>query len=240
MREVRFTESTGSVRSGRLADDEIQTESETHELDDVEILPPCDPSKIICVAQNYYDALGSDDEAPETPFLFIKTPNTIAAHGQSIDIPARFGREIKYEAELAVVIGKQCCNIAEADTKDVIKGYTCANDLTSTDFDNIVRRKAFDNSSPVGPAIASPESIPEDATIELRVNRTVEQSSSIDNMVFSIQELVAGITNHITLLPGDVILSGTPGGADLVESGDSVEVSVEGVGMLENEIELDD
>ncbi len=147
--------------------------------------------------------------------LFLKGPNTLAAHGDTITLPA--GKErVDHEAELAVVIGEQCRNVPADEAEDVIAGYTCLNDVSNRDDQreeqNWIRGKAFDGAAPIGPVLATPDELPEDAAISLRVNGDVRQESTIDLMYFSVPELIEEITTYVTLEAGDVIATGTPEG----------------------------
>jgi 2-keto-4-pentenoate hydratase/2-oxohepta-3-ene-1,7-dioic acid hydratase in catechol pathway len=255
MRHVRFRESGGDVRRGEWTgepDAEIEAypanegridlERATFAADDVEILPPCDPSKIVCVGLNYADhAAEQGKDVPDRPLLFLKPPNTVAAHDETVELLADKQR-LDYEAELGVVIGERCRNVAKEDADSVIAGYTCVNDLSNRDDQalesNWVRGKAFDNAAPIGPAIAAPEEVPDDAAVQCRVNGELRQDSSREQFIFSVPELIAEITTYMTLEPGDVVSTGTPEGVGPLSDGDTVEVTVEGVGTLRNEVRI--
>ena len=217
---------------------------ETFNPEEVDILAPCEPTKIICVGRNYADHADERDEAvPDRPLLFIKTPNTVATHGSTVTLPA--GKErVEYEAELGVVIGEQCRTVDAANADDVIAGYTCFNDISNRDDQDIeqnwVRGKAFDNAAPIGPVIATPEHLSEDATIESRVNGETRQSSTIDRMIFSVPELIEEITEYMTLEPGDVIATGTPEGVGPLSDGDEVEIEIDDVGTLRHTVRFPD
>ena len=208
----------------------------------MDILPPCEPTKIVCLAGNYVDhAQEMDSDVPDRPELFLKGPNAVASHGNRLTLPA--GKErIDFEAELGVVVGEQCKNVTESGALDVVAGYTCLNDITNRDDQrkeqNWVRGKAFDNACPVGPLVATPEHVPEDATIESRVNGETRQSSSRDNLVFSVPELIEEITAYMTLEPGDIIATGTPAGVGPLADGDDVEIEIEGIGTLEHSVTI--
>ena len=240
MQRVRFRDPAGSVRIGEWTDDEIATAGRTYGHDEVDVLPPSEPSKLVCIGRNYAaHAEEMDNELPDRPLLFLKGPNTLAGHGDTVTLPA--GKErIDHEAELAVVISEQCRNVAEADAMDVVAGYTAANDLSNRDDQreeqNWIRGKAFDNAAPLGPTLATPDEVPDDASIQLRVNGEVRQDSSIEHLYFSIPELIAEITAYLTLEAGDVILTGTPDGVGPLSDGDQVEVDVEGVPTLRHHV----
>ncbi|MFB6183970.1 MAG: fumarylacetoacetate hydrolase family protein [Haloarculaceae archaeon] len=256
MKRVRFRDSAGNVRGGRWTTrdgEEVITaasgpygritfDDESFSPDEVDVLAPCEPTKIICVGRNYADhAAERDESVPDRPLLFLKPPSTVATHGQRITLPA--GKErIDYEAELGVVIGERCRNVDPNDVEDVIAGYTCLNDLSNRDDQEIeqnwVRGKAFDDACPLGPLLATPEHLPDDAAIEARVNGETRQSSSIDRMIFSVPDLVAEITSFMTLEPGDVIATGTPEGVGPLADDDEVEIEIEGVGTLCNTVHV--
>jgi len=256
MKRVRFRDTAGNVRGGRwtVEDGEpvvtaaagpygrIAFGDESYDPDEVDILPPCEPTKVVCIGRNYADhAEEMDSELPDRPMLFLKAPNAVASHGKHLTLPS--GKErIDYEAELGVVIGEQCKNVSESDAMDVIAGYTCVNDISNRDDQekeqNWVRGKAFDNACPIGPLVATPEHVPEDASIELRLNGETKQSSSREHLIFSVPELIAEITSYMTLEPGDVIATGTPEGVGPMEDGDEVEVEIEGIGTLKHSVKI--
>jgi 2-keto-4-pentenoate hydratase/2-oxohepta-3-ene-1,7-dioic acid hydratase in catechol pathway len=191
---------------------------------------------------NYRDhAEETGRDIPDRPMLFLKPPNTVTSHNTTVSLLGNVQR-LDFEAELAVVIGEQCKNVAESDAEDVIAGFTCLNDVSNRDDQreeqNWVRGKAFDNACPIGPLVATPEHVPEDAAIEARVNGEVRQSSARDQLIFSVPELVAEITRYMTLEPGDVIATGTPAGVGPLSDGDRVEIEIEGVGTLAHSVRI--
>jgi 2-keto-4-pentenoate hydratase/2-oxohepta-3-ene-1,7-dioic acid hydratase in catechol pathway len=238
MAQIRFRDPAGSVRTGELSEGRLEAAGRTYDRDAVEILPPVEPTKIVCVGRNYAKhADERDEDVPDRPLLFLKPPNAVAGPGNEIVLPA--GKErVDHEAELAVVIGKQARNVAAADAEEYVAGYTCFNDISNRDDQdreqNWVRGKAFDNSAVIGPALAPPEALPEDASIALRVNGETRQSSTIERLIFSVPELIEEITTYMTLEPGDVIATGTPEGVGPLSDGDAVEIEIEGIGTLEH------
>ena len=241
MHTVRFTDAAGLARTGEWTADGIVAGGKTYDPEAVSILPPSEPTKVICQAGGYMDhreesGLG---DRPDRPELFLKTPNCVSGHGDAIELPP--GRErVDFEAEFAVVIDEQCRDVPVADAMDVVRGFTCANDVSNRDDQreerNWVRGKAFDGSFPMGPVIATPEEVPEDATLTLRLNGETKQESTRDMLIFDVAELVSDVTELITLEPGDVIATGTPFGPDVLADGDVVEVEFDGVGILENHV----
>lgn len=242
MKRVRFRDPAGSIRTGEWTDGKLHFGTDSHDPVEVEILAPTDPTKIVCVGLNYADhAAERNKNVPDRPLLFLKPPNAVASHGDTVTLPA--GKErIDHEAELGIVIGEQCRNVAEEDAMDVVAGFTCADDISNRDDQdreqNWVRGKAFDNSCPLGPVVATPDEVPDDAAVRLRVNGELRQESSRDQFIFSVPELIAEITIYLTLEPGDVVITGTPAGVAPLEDDDSVEVEIEGIGTLSHDVRI--
>lgn len=240
MKYVRFRDEAGAVRRGQLESDSIHFGGEQYDFDAVDVLPPCEPTKLVCIGRNYAkhaDEMGN--EVPDRPLLFLKPPNTLAGHGDTITAPAGTER-LDVEAELGVVIGQQCRNVTEADAMAVVAGYTCINDVSNRDDQrqeqNWVRGKAFDGAAPVGPVLATPDEVPGDAAVRSAINGERTQDGSIDQLIFSIPTLIAEISSYLTLEAGDVIATGTPEGVTSLEDGDHVQIEVEGVGTLEHTV----
>jgi 2-keto-4-pentenoate hydratase/2-oxohepta-3-ene-1,7-dioic acid hydratase in catechol pathway len=244
MKRARFRDPTGTVRTGEYDDGRVTAGGRTYAVDDdaVDLLPPCEPSKVVCVGRNYADhAAETDSDVPDRPLLFLKGPNAVAAHGATVELPeGTAGKRIDYEAELGVVVGEQCRSVPRGEAMDVVAGFTCVNDLSNRDDQreesNWIRGKAFDGAAPMGPVVATPDEVPEDAAVETHVDGERKQSGSRDRMVFDVPELIAEITRYLTLEPGDVIATGTPEGIGALADGDHVAVSVEGVGTLEHRV----
>lgn len=240
MRYARFRDPAGTARRGVWTDGGIEFGGETYAIDEVAMLPPVEPTKIVCIGLNYADhAEETDSEIPDRPLLFLKPPNTLSAHGDTVTLPA--GKEtVDWEAELGVVIGQQCRNVPADEAMDVVAGFTCVNDISNRDDQrqeqNWVRGKAFDNAAPMGPVVADPEHVPDDARVSLRVNGEAKQDSSRAQLIFSVPELIAEITTYLTLEAGDVISTGTPSGVGPLSDGDEVEVEIEGVGTLRHSV----
>jgi len=213
----------------------------TFELSELRVLPPSFPSKIVCVGLNYKDhAEELSMEVPEDPVLFLKPPSAVIGHGDKIIYPPSSSR-VDYEAELAVVIGKRCKNISAEKAEDVIAGYTCFNDVTARDLQQKdgqwTRAKSFDTFAAFGPYIVSTDEIDvSDLKISCRVNGETRQESSTSNLIFDIPFLIEFITEIMTLEVGDVIATGTPPGVGELQRGDTVEVTIQGIGTLRNEV----
>jgi len=238
VQHVRFRDPAGSVRCGEWTDGDVRFAGRTYDVGDVDVLPPVEPSKVVCIGLNYaaHAAEGGFD-VPDRPMLFLKAPNALAGHGDTVTLPASRER-VDYEAEFGVVIGEQCRNVAAEDAMDVVAGYTAVNDISNRDDQEVeqnwVRGKAFDNSAPMGPTVADPEDVPDGAAIELRVNGETKQSSSIDDLIFDVPTLVEEITELVTLERGDVVSTGTPAGIGPLSDGDRVEVDIEGIPTLKH------
>jgi 2-keto-4-pentenoate hydratase/2-oxohepta-3-ene-1,7-dioic acid hydratase in catechol pathway len=256
MHHVRFVDPAGDVRRGEWTDpdgDEISAhpthgarislDDETFSASEVEILPPCEPSKVVCVGRNYADhAAERDADVPDRPLLFLKPPSAVTSH--NAPLPLLPGKErIDYEAEMGVVIGERARNVPADRAEEVVAGFTCVNDVSNRDDQDIetnwVRGKAFDASCPLGPVIATPEEVPRDATVSCRLNGRTVQEGTREQLIFTVRDLIEEITAYITLEPGDVIATGTPKGVGPLSDGDTVEVSVEGVGTLRNTVDLE-
>lgn len=236
MKYVRFRDPAGYVRMGQWTTHGIKFGQNMYAVENVNVLPPTRPSKILCVGLNYTShAEETGREIPERPLLFFKTPNTVVGHEATIALPRGKDR-VDYEAELAVVIGKQCRDVSKKNAMEMVKGFTCMNDVSNRDDQreerNWVRGKAFDNAAPLGPIIATPEEVPEAAEIELRLNGEIKQEGARSDLAFSVPELISEITTYITLEVGDVIATGTPAGVGPLSGGDEVEIEIEGIGTL--------
>jgi 2-keto-4-pentenoate hydratase/2-oxohepta-3-ene-1,7-dioic acid hydratase in catechol pathway len=208
-------------------------------LDDVRLLAPILPSKVVCLGKNYAaHAAEFGGEVPEEPLVFLKPSTSVSGPGDPIPLPPISNR-VDYEGELAVVIGRIARNVRAEETFRYILGYTCGNDVTLRDLqkkdDQWARAKGFDGSCPLGPWVET-ELDPIDVHLETRVNGEVRQSASTSDMVFGVATIIEFVTEFMTLLPGDVIMTGTPEGVGKLEPGDRVEVVVDGVGVLMNPV----
>ncbi|MDJ0960348.1 MAG: fumarylacetoacetate hydrolase family protein [Acidimicrobiia bacterium] len=208
--------------------------------DRARLLAPVIPTKVVAVGRNYVEhAEEFGHEVPEQPLIFLKPPTSVIGPLQAIRVPPETNR-IEHEAELAVVIGKVTRRVAVEDVGPHILGYTAANDVTARDLQRSdgqwTRGKGFDTFCPLGPAIDTELDPAEGLSIICRVNDEIRQTGSTSDMVFPVGELVSYISQVMTLLPGDVILTGTPSGVGPFDVGDRVEVEIEGVGVLVNPV----
>lgn len=218
----------------------FDTTEERVPLADVKLLAPVIPrSKVVAIGKNYHDhAAEMGGEAPAEPLIFLKPNTSVIGPGDSIVRPPQ-SSQVDFEGELAIVIGSIAKNVAEADAASVIFGYTIANDVTARDLQKSdgqwTRAKGFDTFCPLGPVIETEFEIGSQS-IQTRVNGEVRQSGSLDLLVHSVPVIVAYVSSVFTLLPGDVILTGTPAGVGPIVAGDVVEVEVEGIGILSNPV----
>jgi 2-keto-4-pentenoate hydratase/2-oxohepta-3-ene-1,7-dioic acid hydratase in catechol pathway len=209
-------------------------------LEDVRLLAPVIPTKILCVGRNYADhAAEMGNDVPAEPMIFSKPATAVIGPGDVIRLPALSG-EVHHEAELAVVIGRLTRNVAVEDALDAVLGYTCANDVTARDLQRRdgqwTRAKGFDSFCPLGPWIATDVDPAAGLRVRCTVNGEVRQDGTTADLVFSVAQLVAYCAAFCTLLPGDVLLTGTPAGVGPIVGGDEVTVEIDGVGTLTNAV----
>ncbi|WP_424211598.1 fumarylacetoacetate hydrolase family protein [Streptomyces sp. BI20] len=208
-------------------------------LNKVRLLPPVLPNKVVAIGRNYAEhAAELGNEVPEVPVTFFKPSTSVVGPGDPIVFPS-FAGELHHEAELAVVIGRMCREVPRERVKDVILGYTCANDVTARDVQRResqwARAKGFDSSCPLGPWIET-DLDPSDLVVGCTVNGEQRQLGRTAEMVRPIEDLIVHITEAMTLLPGDVVLTGTPAGVGPLNVGDEVAVTIEGIGTLTNKV----
>lgn len=246
MRRVRFLVD-GRVHEGRTEDDRLVDETgRSYPPDRVTWLPPVVPTKVIGFALTYRDhAEELGVAAPEQLAVFIKPSNTLVGHRAAVVYPAG-ATYVHYEAELAVVIGRRCRRVHVDDAYEMIRGYTIANDVTVRDFivnfyRPPVKAKGWDTFGPLGPYLVEGE-IADPHRLELRayVNGELRQRGSTASLAYRVPELIAFLTEFMTLEPGDVILTGTPRGISPVRPGDVMRIEVDGLGALENPVVAED
>jgi 2-keto-4-pentenoate hydratase/2-oxohepta-3-ene-1,7-dioic acid hydratase in catechol pathway len=234
---------TVSVLTGDPIAMSVQLTGERRNLDGVRLLAPVIPrSKIVAVGRNYAaHAAEMDEEVPETPLTFFKPNTSVIGPGEPIIYPLASHR-VDFEGELAVVIGRICKEVPVSRVSEVIFGYTIANDVTARDLQKTdgqwARAKGYDTFCPLGPWITTHQRLDEVAALAIRttVDGEPRQDGTTSDMVFKIPELVAYISSYTTLLPGDVILTGTPAGAGPVLPGQQVSIEIEGIGTLTNPV----
>ncbi|MFW6269209.1 MAG: fumarylacetoacetate hydrolase family protein [Bacillota bacterium] len=237
---------------GNIFDEYYLTEK-TVDKDQVEIINPVDPPNILAVGLNYEKHVkeGAHGELPENPVLFLKATTSVIGHKDNIVLPAVAPDEVDYEAELAVVIGKTAKNIEPEEISEYILGYTCGNDVSARDCQlrkdkQWARGKSFDTFCPLGPWIETSLD-PNNCKIKSRLNGKVMQDSNTSDMIFKVEELVSYCSKNMTLLPGTVIMTGTPEGVGFarepevfLQPGDQIQIDIEGIGVLKNQIISED
>lgn len=251
MRIVRYqTQTSKKARYGWLLEDRVgeisgnpfgryRRNEATIPLADISLLPPTEPSKIICVGRNYVEhARELGNEVPKVPLIFMKPPSSVLASGETIILPAQ-SAQVEHEAELVAVIGKRGRHVTANNARKLILGYTVGNDVTARDLQKPdgqwTRAKGFDTFCPFGPWIDT-EFDPADAVITCRVNGQMRQMASTRDMIFNVAVLIAYISSVMTLEPGDLIFTGTPDGVGELKDGDEVSVEIEGLGMIKNKV----
>ena len=210
------------------------------DLNEVTLLAPVAPSKVVCVGRNYREhAAELGNKMPEEPLLFLKPPSSVIAAADRIELPEA-SQQVEHEGELGVVIGKRARKLlANEDPLDYVFGYTCINDVTARDLQRkdvqFTRGKSFDTFCPVGPWIVD-DIDPENVEVTTRLNGEVKQHGNTTDMAFPVRHLIRYISQIMTLNPGDLIATGTPAGVSRMKHGDVVEIEVSGVGVLRNEV----
>ena len=218
-------------------------------LDIIKLLAPVAPPNIIAIGLNYSSHAGESGETPPArPIIFLKATTSVIAHNETIRLPVIAPDEVDYEAELCVVIGKTAKDVSEEDALEYVLGYTCGNDVSARDCQlrldsQWARGKSFDTFCPIGPHIETDIKDPDNLKISSRLNGALMQSSNTRNMLFTVRNLISYCSHNMTLLPGTLIMTGTPEGVGFarkppvfLQSGDNVEVEIEGVGALRNNV----
>jgi 2-keto-4-pentenoate hydratase/2-oxohepta-3-ene-1,7-dioic acid hydratase in catechol pathway len=227
----------GDLSEGSLS---LEGSVSSNKLSELKLLAPLTPSKIVCVGRNYREhAAELGNPLPPEPLLFLKPPSAILADGETIELPP-LSERVEHEGELGVVIGRKCSRLsADEDPLAYVFGLTCLNDVTARDLQRtdvqFTRAKSFDTFCPVGPFIVTGLD-PLDLSVETRVNGVVRQSGRTSSMAFPVPFLLQYISHVMTLEPGDLIATGTPAGVGPLLDGDSVEVEIEGIGILRNPV----
>ncbi len=258
MKIVRFSYQ-GEIGYGKLTDDQVykingdifnqyQITSEKIALKDVELLSPVQPPNVIAIGVNYKKhAKESGHNLPDKPVIFINATNSVVGPEPNIILPSPAPDEVDYEAELAIIIGKKAKNISKDKVGEYILGYTCANDVSARDCQRRIdkqwaRGKSFDTFCPLGPWIET-ELSADNCNIKSRLNNKTMQDSNTSDLIFDTSQIVSYISKNMTLLPGTVILTGTPEGvgfarkpAVFLQKGDTIEIDIEGIGVLRNKV----
>jgi 2-keto-4-pentenoate hydratase/2-oxohepta-3-ene-1,7-dioic acid hydratase in catechol pathway len=232
------------VRYGHFADDQIHERipgGGVHKLANVRLLPPCAPTKVVCVGRNYVEhAKELGNEVPTEPLIFLKPPSSLLASGENIVYP-RLSQRIDFEGELGVVIARRARRVSPAEALSHVLGYTAVNDVTARDLQRKdgqwTRGKGFDTFCPVGPWIVPAEEVTlSSLRVRTRLDGIVKQDAPVTDMIFSVADIIAYVTQFLTLEPGDLIATGTPPGVGPMQPGSLVEVEIEGIGLLRNSV----
>lgn len=208
---------------------------------DAHLLPPVAPGKIVCIGLNYKaHAEEQGKPIPDEPLIFLKATSALIADQATIELPPQ-SELIHHEAELAIIIGKTAKRVSVAEAESHILGYTCANDVTARDIQRQLKRytvaKGFDTFAPLGPVMVSASSWqPQGKTVTCRINGETRQTGTFDDMIFDVATCISYISHIMTLHPGDVIMTGTPAGVGPLVDGDTVEVEIDGIGVLTNSV----
>jgi 2-keto-4-pentenoate hydratase/2-oxohepta-3-ene-1,7-dioic acid hydratase in catechol pathway len=234
----QVVEVTQSLFDFPLSEKKLDRKHE-YSLEDIKILPPVSPSKVVAVGLNYRDhAAELNMDIPDEPIIFIKPPSTVIGPEEEIIYPLQT-KNLHYEAELAIVIGKKAENVSQENANDYVLGFTVLNDITARDLQEKdgqwTRSKSFNTFCPIGPWIET-DINPHNRNISLRVNGELKQDSNTENLIFLVEKIVSFISQIMTLNPGDVIATGTPPGVGSLQVGDVVEVEIEGIGVLRNRV----
>jgi 2-keto-4-pentenoate hydratase/2-oxohepta-3-ene-1,7-dioic acid hydratase in catechol pathway len=222
------------------SDDDVKLTGNSYQVADVRLLAPVLPSKVVAIGRNYAEhARETGSEPPSQPLIFLKPSTAVIGPGDIIVRPAKLSERVDFEGELAIVFGRLCRDVPASRVSEVIFGYTCANDVTARDLQvsdgQWTRAKGFDTFCPLGPWIETSLD-PADVQLTTSVNGEIKQQARTSLLVHDIPTLVSYVTAVMTMLPGDVLLTGTPAGIGPLVAGDSVAVSVEGIGTLTNRV----
>lgn len=239
MRLARLRSADGPV-SGEYRDGVVHATDGEYEVGvDGDLLPPCEPSALYCVGRNYTATISQMGyDRPDEPSFFIKPLTSLLGHGAPIRYPA-FTEELTYAGELAAVIDERCRNLATDDVSDIVRGYTVMNDVDALDQESRTARKAFDCSGPLGPWIET-DVDPVGIDMWTDVSGERRQEANTDSMLFEPDEIIAYLSERFTFQPSDVVAFGSPENPGLIEPGDTVEITYEGVGTLRNSVQTDD
>ncbi|XVH31832.1 fumarylacetoacetate hydrolase family protein [Haloferacaceae archaeon DSL9] len=235
MRLARISTDDGP-RAGRYEDGVVAVDGDDYEIGtDAELLPPCEPTALYCVGRNYAATLDQMAyERPEEPDFFIKPPASLLSHEASIPYPP-FTEELTYAGELVAVVGERCHRVAPDAVPEVVAGYTIMNDVDALDQQGRTARKAFVGSGPLGPWIET-ELDPTSIDMHTEINGERRQEANTELMLFDPHEIVSYLSERFVFEPGDAIAFGSPANPGLVEPGDEIEITYEGVGTLANTV----
>jgi len=235
MRRARILTPDGPV-AGRYDDGVVRAADGVYEVGiDGRLLPPCEPTALYCIGRNYTETLDQMEyDRPEEPSFFIKPPASLLAHNSTVPYPA-FTEELTYAGELAAVIDERCRDVDPAEVPAVVRGYTIMNDVDALDQGTLPARKAFDGSAPLGPWLET-DLDPSSIGMETEINGKRRQDAETEQMIFGPRELISFLSERFTFRPGDVVAFGSPANPGLIEPGDEIAITYEGIGTLENTV----
>jgi 2-keto-4-pentenoate hydratase/2-oxohepta-3-ene-1,7-dioic acid hydratase in catechol pathway len=235
MRLARILTPDGPV-AGRYEDGVVHADDGSYAVGvDGRLLPPCEPTALYCIGRNYTETLDQMEyDLPDEPTFFVKPPASLAAYGAAVPYPA-FTEEFTYAGELAAVVDERCRDLDPAEVPDVVRGYTIMNDLDALDQPNLPARKAFDGAAPLGPWIET-DLDPTSIEMHTDVSGDRRQEATTEQMIFDPFELVSFLSKRFTFRPGDVVAFGSPANPGLLEPGDGIEITYEGIGTLANSV----
>ena len=235
MKQAR-NETADGVRTGRYDGGVVVADGREYDIDgDARLLAPCEPSAVYCVGRNYAETIEQRGyERPDQPTIFIKPPVSVVAPGAPIPYPT-FSDEVTYAGELAAVIGDRCRHVDAAEASAYVRGYTILNDVDALDQPGLTERKAFDGSAPLGPWIET-DLDPTAVRMRTVIDGETRQEASTERMLFDPFELLAFLSSRLTLLPDDVVSFGSPPNPGLIEPGDEIAITYDGIGTLRNPV----
>jgi 2-keto-4-pentenoate hydratase/2-oxohepta-3-ene-1,7-dioic acid hydratase in catechol pathway len=241
MKTVRYSFNQSTLPTSPDTADVLYGDVNNVDLSLARLLPPCAPSKILCVGRNYPEhAKELGNEVPAEPLIFMKPPSSLIAHGDSIVYPA-LSQRVDFEGELGVIIGRRARHVKRENAFDYVHGYTIVNDVTARDLQRKdgqwTRGKGFDTFCCVGPVMVHRADLdPADLRVITTLDGTVKQDGRVSEMMFSVDAIISYISAFMTLEPGDLIATGTPPGVGPMEPGSTVQVEIEGIGILRNSV----
>lgn len=239
MKRIRYSLNRGILPTTRDTSEVEYGDADKVNLADVRLLPPCSPTKIVCVGRNYPEhARELGNEVPTEPLIFLKPPSSLIASGDNIVYPS-LSQRVDYEGELGVIISRRARNVKREAAFDYVEGYTCVNDVTARDLQKKdgqwTRGKGFDTFCAAGPWMISKDDVNvQNLRVRTYVNGEKKQDGAVAEMMFPVDAIISYVSAFMSLEPGDLIATGTPPGVGPIEPGSTIRVEIEGIGVLEN------
>lgn len=233
--KIARIETADGIQTGEYVDGTVTTDTGSYEPEEFELRAPCEPSACFCVGRNFGEKVSQMDyDVPDEPDFFIKPPIAVQAPETPIQYPG-FTSEFTYAGELAAVIDQKCSHVSKSDVEDVVRGYTILNDLDALDQPRRTARKAFDGSAPLGPWIET-DIDPVGIEMQTLINGETRQSDNTERMFIKPDAVIEFLSERFTFQPGDVVSFGSPANPGLLEPGDVIEITYDGIGTLRNTI----